>query len=246
MKNRPAYSSPCRTLQIRSLFFFGICLLIVTGFELWLNWRITKEMANSQHGVTAARAADQLLLQVHWQGLDSPDEAWKQPTERLIRQLNKKGVDATFLYRPDAPQYGETQSGHPSDQFETDLIGQFMRPLQEGEKAPAPVTRSSPSNATYYYQPIYAERECLGICHYHPSPGAFVPTSTDHLAVGDLMAVARISLPNASSRDAVTRAWNWLLAADILTALLVMVAFSVVIRYAVVRAADAPRGEGIA
>ncbi|MHB8900939.1 MAG: ATP-binding protein [Thermoguttaceae bacterium] len=228
------------SLEIKCLFLFGVFLLVVMAFSLWLYWWVTEDVVYEQNPVTAARLVDQLLLQVHWEGLDTPDETWKLQSDRLMRnfsqKLSEKGVKAAFLYRPDAPQYGEAQSGHPADQFEADLIGRFMQPLQEGEKAPAPVTRSSPGNETYYYyQPLYTERECLGICHYHPPPGAFVPISPDRLAVGDLMAVARISLPNASLRDAVTRAWNWLLAVAIITAFLAMIAFYIVIRYVVVR-----------
>ncbi len=229
------------SLEIKCLFLFGVFLLVVMAFSLWLYWWVTERVVYEQNPVTAERLVDQLLLKVHWEGLDIPDKMWQAQSEKLMRnfsdKLSEKGVKAEFLYRPDAPRYGESKSGHATDQYEADLIKYYAEhPLLKGENASAPKARSSPGNKMYYYyQPVYSERDCLGVCHYHAPPGTFFPIPTENLTEGDLMAVAKITLPNAALRDAFNEAWNWLLAVAIITAFLAMIAFYIVIRYVVVR-----------
>ena len=234
------------SLEIKCLFLFGVFLLVVMAFSLWLYWRVTEGVVYEQNPITAERLVDQLLLQVHWQGLDTTTDAiWKVQADRLMmgfaEKLSEKGVEAKFLYRPDAPLYAKYPKGHPVNERELAIIRKFIRERADGEEGPKFVEYSSEGNKEYYYyQPIYTQKECTGACHaaLPPSnvivfPGGMMPP--EPLADGDLMAVAKITLPNGSLRNAVNEAWNWLLAVAIITAFLAMVAFYIVIRYVIVR-----------
>ena len=224
-----------RTVGPASLF--GLCLLATMTFSLWLYWQVAEEIVWNQNTAAAAREVDHLLLQVHWKGIERPEgETWKEGTDELVEQfadkLGERGVEATFLYRPDAPRYSASGPGGPVNQFETDLIAQFM-----GEARPASV-ESGPSDKDryYYYQPIYAKRECTGSCHVTAPPGGiFDVSTTDPLAEGDLMAVAKISLANHEMRETVRATWNQFLVIAIVTGSLVMIAFCIVIRYVTAR-----------
>lgn len=233
------------SLIIKCLFLFGVLVAVVIAVSLWLHWRVTERAVYEQNRIRAAGLVDQLMLKVHWEGLDTPDEPWKKMkdelTEQLAGTLGENRVEATFLYRPDAPGYPASGSGRAANQFETDLIAQFMPPRVEGEKKPAAMEASPPDGDRFdYYQPIYTERECIGTCHITPPPAGVFEAGVDAtnvLAVGDLMAVAKISLPNDELREALTATWYRLLAIAIVTALLVMVAFYLVMRYVMARLA---------
>jgi len=188
-------------------------------------------------------------LKVHWEGLETADDFLpivEGLMEDFAKKLVDKDIEATFLYNPDSPQYPVSGRGRPANQFEAEVIARFMRSRAGNgaeEEVPSFVEVSSPgSDRYYYYEPIYAKQSCKP-CHNELPPGSALgialpgPTgaSSNPLAAGDLMAVAKISLPNENLRDAFNRAWSWLLAAAIVTAFMAMVAFYIVIRYVVVR-----------
>ena len=231
------------SLEIKCLFLFGVFLLVVMAFSLYLYWRVTEDVVYEQHPVTADGLVDHLLLQVHWEGLETADAEFKKHVDGLIAdfadKLSDKGVEATFLYRPDAPQYPASGEGRPADERESEVIAYYMR----AEGANTPYVDFRDEIRYYYYQPIFAKRQCLGACHSQLPPGGnfsyAVPSamgvSAEPVAVGDLMAVSKITIPNESLHGKLTDAWTWLLAFAIVTAFLAMVAFYIVIRYVVVR-----------
>ena len=227
------------SLEIKCLFLFGVFLLVVMAFSLWLYWWVTEDVVREQNPVTAARLVDQLLLQVHWQGLDTfAGQTWKEKADKLMKRfadkLSEKNVDARFLYNPNSPQYAAAKRGHPTNQYEKGLIKKFASSRAGAE----PEDTYSPRNEEYYfYHPIYAEKDCMG-CHVALPPGGVFSMGAlraDPPAEGELMAVAKITLPNAYLRDKVSDAWSKLLAVAIITAFVAMIAFYIVIRYVVVR-----------
>lgn len=233
------------SLEIKCLFLFGIFLLVVMAFSLGLYWWVTKRVVYEQHPVMADVLVDQLMLQKHWKGLETTPGpgSFKATIEKLMtdfaEELVKKDVEATFLYREDAPLAPTGRRAQAASDFEINLFRQFMTPRlnqESGEYEHEPVTVLGKERYDYY-QPIYAKQDCLD-CHRTVSPGGVFDAgtfTTELLGPGELMAVAKISLPNASLRDKINSAWNWLLAVAIITAFMAMIAFYVVIRYVIVR-----------
>ncbi len=228
------------SLEIKCLFLFGVLSLVVTALSLWLSWVVTRKVVYRQNPVNAERLVDQLLIQVHWEGLETAPDFNRQVDKLMTNfadKLMEGGVTATFLHRPDAPSYDTPEAGRPTNQDEADLIAEFMRPRAEGEEEPDAV-ESADNERYYYYQPIYAKRECSGTCHLSAPPGGVFDMgaiSVAPLVEGDLMAVAKISLQNKDLRGEMNKAWSLLLAVAIITAFLAMVAFYIVIRYVIVR-----------
>ncbi len=236
------------SLEIKCLFLFGVFLLVVMAFSLYFYWWVTEKAVHKQHPVMAEGLVDHLMLQIHWKGLDTfAEQAWKNEANKLRKEfadtLSNNNVKATFLYRPDAPLNPNSGVGRPADKNEADIIDRFMRLQAEGKELPGYLDASSPDkDEYYYYQPICAKQYCTTLCHLQLPPGeefaaALGPTGVPEnpLAVGDLMAVAKISVSNETLREDATRAWTWLLAVAIVTAFLAMVAFYTVIRYVIVR-----------
>jgi two-component system, NarL family, sensor histidine kinase BarA len=236
------------SLEIKCLFLFGVFLLVVMAFSLYFYWWVTREAVREQQPVMADGLVDHFMLQIHWKGLDTfAEQAWKNEANKLRKEfadtLSNNNVKATFLYRPDAPLNPDSNVGRPADKNEADIIDRFMRLQAEGKELPGYLDASSPDkDEYYYYQPICAKQYCTTLCHLQLPPGeefaaALGPTgvSENPLAVGDLMAVAKISVSNETLREDVTKAWTFLLAVAIVTAFMAMVAFYIVIRYVIVR-----------
>lgn len=207
-------------------------------FSFWFYWRAAEEMVWNHNAATGQGAVDQLLLQIHWKALETPEDiTLKKEVDKLVEQfadrLGERGIEATLLFRPDAPQYSTSGSGRPANQFETDLIAQFMLSPSGGkEELTVPENCFQGQNRVCYYQPIYAKRECTNICHSAAPPGGVFDTSTTgRLAEGDLMAVAKISLASHEMREKIHATWSQFLVIAIVTTSLVMIAFCVVIRY---------------
>ena len=236
------------SLEIKCLFLFGVFLLVVMAFSLYFYWWVTEEAVREQQPVMADGLVDHLMLQVHWKGLDTfQEQTWKNEANKLRKEfadrLSDRNVKATFLYRPDAPVDPNSNIGRPAGKDEAEIIDRFMRRHAEGKELPPYLDASSPDkDEYYYYQPICAKQYCTNMCHLQLPPGEeFTPPLSPMgvpekpLAVGDLMAVAKISVSNETLRDDVTKAWTFLLAVAIGTAFLAMVAFYIVIRYVIVR-----------
>lgn len=222
--------------------FFGLFLVVAMTFSLWLYWQAAEGMVWNHNAATGQGAVDQLLLQIHWKALETPEDiTLKKEVDKLVEQfadrLGERGIEATLLYRPDAPQYSTSGSGKPANQFETDLIAQFMLSRSGGkEELTLPENCFQGQNHVCYYQPIYAKRECTNICHSAAPPGGvFGASTTDRLAEGDLMAIAKISLTNHEMRETIHAIRNQFLVIAIVTTSLVMIAFCVAIRVTTAR-----------
>lgn len=237
------------SLEIKCLFLFGVFLLVVMAFSLWLYWTGTAKVVEEQHPVMADGLVDHLMLQVHWKGLDTfKDENWKDQANKLMQdmgdRLSDSGViEAEFLYRKDARRGPPPEQDRLLNRSEESIIEKFPRFLAEGEAEPDAEQATSPDRTWYYhYQPIYAKQYCTHLCHIQLPPGdvftpALGPTGVPERPVttGELMAVAKISVSYQLLRGEFTKAWTWLLAVAIITAFLAMVAFYIVIRYVIVR-----------
>jgi len=239
------------SLEIKCLFLFGLFLLVVMAFSFWGYWQATEEVVYEQNPLTAELLVEQALLQIHWKELEpDADRAYKEQIDGLMKRfgerLSEKGVKASFVYRPDAPLLDPKNGpGLPVNDFEKDLIARYMQPIppsdEEGEVDEWEDAFSPNRERYYYYKPIRAESRCLGACHKtYPPKGVYTTILTDmtgsveYPPVGDLMAVAKVTIPNEAMQK-VNHYWGWLLGVAIITAFLAMIAFYIVIRYVIVR-----------
>ncbi len=234
------------SLEIKCLFLFGVFLLVVMAFSLWLYWQVTDNVVYEQYPAMSELLVDQMMLQIHWKGLEEQTDFQRFISGGMMAdsaaKLAERDVVAEFLYHPHSPQYPASGKGLPANEFEADVLAEYMGPRGEGEAEWPPYIEHRGKAAYSYYEPIFAERKCL-VCHDDMPPGGVLNTalpsltgdSGEPLLAGNLMAVAKISLPNDSLRDAINRAWSWLLAVAIATAFMAMVAFYIVIRYVIVR-----------
>ncbi|MDD4789340.1 MAG: ATP-binding protein [Pirellulales bacterium] len=234
------------SLEIKCLFLFGVFLVVVMAFSLWLYWQVTEKVVFEQNPLTAGLLVDQALIDVHWVKLDTSDfkPFIAKMSQNMAETLNDKGVETTFLYRPDSPTYPASGPGRPVNDFERDLIARFMQPAPEDGKRQDWAEAFSPGNEKYYYyRAIRSNQSCTTLCHQGlPPRNVFASPLLNMAGVSDqkpaddeLLAVAKITIPNERTMEAVNRYWGFLLGVAIITAFLAMIAFYIVIRYVIVR-----------
>ena len=238
------------SIELKCLILFGVFLLLVITASFLSYWIVTENVVEEQNPIKGQLLAKQDMMAMHWKAFESKENnpQFLAVIKNLTRDIKEKHYQVRYLL-PDPTQRAERQ---PTDDFERDLFKRW-RTRPEGVEAEDPGDyrqRVDSETATYqYYRPIWAERNCVGICHAPESgtDGGF-PTGFQSpllgwggrpggppLTDGDLMGVVCVTIPSDPLQARISWYWNALLAVAIVTAFLAMIAFYVTIRYLIVR-----------
>jgi signal transduction histidine kinase len=157
--------------------------------------------------------------------------------------LEQQGFDYRFIGLTNAPA-----TERPQDEFEQDLVKQFMDPPAPGQERAEYAERFSPDAKYYqYYQPIRVQDSCTTACHRQAAAPVNGATARAALGgglginygrapkVGDLMSIARVDIPNGPTQRDVNKNRAVLLSTAIITVFLAMVASYVIVRYVIVK-----------
>lgn len=233
------------SLELKCLLLFGVSIAIVIAVSFFLYWVVTGSVVYGQNPIKARLLVDQVMLIKHWQQLET-NEQFRPYIEHLRRNLSNQEYEWRVIHRPDSRAANPELLGSPNDEFEKQLLEQFMRHRRssdQGDDTPEYAERYINNGLKYqYYQPVRAQASCLTLCHKtYWQPGGFeVPIGTvllasEPLEEGDLMAIVQVTIPNGPTQSAVSETWNWLFAVSIVTAFLALVTFYMVIRYVIIR-----------
>jgi len=183
------------------------CLLLLAVGGVWWYGTETERLIDLQNRATGRLLVDQIMLVKHWEGLEN-EQAFLPIVHDLTERLSKHKYHWRLIC-PDSPDNAK----QPRDQFEKAVLAQFMEAggaATAEARVPEFAERVAADGQYQYYQPIRAERSCLGVCHQTP-PGGISGESTASgaatsepakkpLAEGDLMAVVAVSFHPASRR----------------------------------------------
>lgn len=233
------------SLEIKCLFLFGLSIAVVIAVSFFLYWVVTGSVVYGQNPIKARLLVDQVMLIKHWEKLET-NEQFLPYIEHLTKNLSNQQFTWRVIHRPDSRAANPDLLGRPQDEFEEQILEQFMRHRRgddSGDGFPEYAERYVDDGLEYqYYQAVRAQASCLTLCHKtYPQTGGFdvpiggVQLASEPLQTGDLMAVVQVTIPNGPTQSAVTETWNWLFAVSIVTAFLALVAFYVVIRYVIIR-----------
>jgi len=230
------------SLERKCRFLFGGCLLLLITASFWWYGSQTEKMVYRQNRNTGRLLVDQVLYIIHWENWET-DERFKPLVQDLSKRLSKEKYDWRFI-RPNCTEGPNA----PRDEFEWAVLDRYNKP--QDQRPPDTDSEEYPErlvndNTEYqYYQPIYADHQSCADCHNTASGGFDIigsglplggTVTSDTLNVGDLMSVAKVTIPN----DSTQRALNWnqaiLLSTAIITVFLAMVASYVIVRYVIVK-----------
>ena len=248
-------------LELKLLMLFGIGLLLVIVTSFWWYGTLTVNLVYEQNQTTGRLLVDKYMVTLHWEAMDPErsrrDPAWMPLSPEVERKQRQKSEDfvknmtRTFsndlspveLILPDRKEGPQA----PRDEFERQVCEEFLKSPPDMNVGRG---RVLPDSDKYVYlEPIRAKDSCLLTCHASPLGGSGIdltgsgvpltgpPSSAGRpgLSKGDIMGIARVTIPN----EAVQRKqiWNWaiLWATAILTVFLAMITSYAIVRYVIVK-----------
>ena len=239
------------SLERKCRFLFGACLLLLICASFWLYGYLTERLVYEQNPIKGRLLVGQAMYEVHfdnWEGGDKADLLAKT----LADKLSKEDYGYSFITSESLHGIGTQQDDQQDEKerkFEWEVANYFITNQPEAPQdsdIPAFRQRLLPEKKEYqYYQPIYADVwQCVD-CHgifgdtalgSPPSgPAGSELTGGGSLNEGDLMAIAKITIPNEPLQKALNLNRGILLGIAITTVFLAMIASYVIVRYVIVK-----------
>lgn len=217
-------------LERKCRFWFGLALLVlITASFLIYGW-LTENLVYKQNSITGRLLVDTIITRIHWQKLNS--QAIDQLlAEELANEFSNTSYQASFIQpKPnrsdDSERPADKRGNHfqPIDDFEWEVWRHFAE-----SDTNEPKTRRLTEEQKYqYFQPIRAtDKSCLD-CHRDRQLGF-------RGDLGDLMAVAKVEIPDGPTRRNLN--WNraFLISMAIIVVSLAMVISWMIVRYIVAK-----------
>lgn len=209
--------------KCRLLFGTGLLLLIAGSFALY-GWLTVRLVYDQNRNIARTRVSSVVEWWHNERMGESANNSPKPSGDRANRfQVETPGMGAgqsEFSYQlysrdPDAPA-----ELRPNDLFEIDAIARIA---EEGEVIEIVET---PENAVYhYFAALPATENCL-VCHR---------ARGDAQRVGDVLGMARVSIPLSDTKRALAQNNAFLVTTAIVTAVLAMAAAWAIVRYVIVK-----------
>jgi len=218
----------------------GICLLLWLVHSSWLGEQQSEELVLQQRRDTGRLLVNQVVCIEHWKKLETED-GFKGVVADLASNLSHEEYEWRFI-RPndsDGP-------GAPRDTFEVQVLDHFVKARPDPKAAsdePMFAERDVPERSEYqYYQPIWAQKSCVFVCHRPPPTGTGIDPAGSGFALGSdsvllgraplsensLMAVVQVTIPRGPALTALHRNRAIRLSVTIVTVFLLL-AFLVVV-----------------
>lgn len=233
------------SLERKCRFLFGLCLFVLIAGSFWWYGSRTERLVYATTRSTGRHLVDAIMLQQHWKTLES-EQQLADAIARLGEQLQSERY-AWQLLDPDAAP-AERETYKRLDQAVLDYFRDRRPPAGDGPAGgPAALAgtgaeyrefRTEDGGEYHYYQPIRWKTSCRS-CHEYrgvirePPPGA--AADRPRYAENDLMAVAKVVMPDAATRKAINRNRAILLATAIMTVFLAMLVAYAIVRYVIVK-----------
>ena len=222
------------SLERKCRFLFGLCLFVLIAGSFWWYGSRTEQLVYTTTRTTGRHLVDAIMLQYHWKTLEK-EQQYASTIESLGKILQSERYDWKLL-DPDAPAEERTAYNR-LDGAVLDYFRGLPPPSVAVKGGEFREFRTEDDSEYHYYQPIRARKSCL-ICHESRgvATGSATPAAPGAAyAEGDLMAVVKVVMPNATTRKAIN--WNRaiLLATAIMTVFLAMLAAYAIVRYVIVK-----------
>ncbi|MCA9229941.1 MAG: HAMP domain-containing protein [Planctomycetales bacterium] len=232
-------------LERKCRFLFGACLLPLIAGSFWWYGSETDKIVVENNRPVADSVINFAVLAAHKSifaaDVGQPNESMIKVNEKLEESFRSNTVSWYFIH-PDNTE----RIGKPEDTFEYDLLDRWSElgedlvtdaNIEEMMKKPKEEqpweqrTGGEGTNQFYqYYYPIFTKEYCIG-CHSTPMVDVFWP----ELRVGDLLAVARVTIDMEETNDQIAMNRAMLIIAAIVTVFLAMIALYVIVRYVIVK-----------
>ena len=233
-------------------------LLITASF--WVYGILTEQVVYEQNQIRGQLLVDRAVQGRHVENLASILNIFRKndkgpPSDRdqesmksdasLIQYINQLASKQKFEWRFIWANSTE-DSNRPKGAYEKELLEKYKKKAAPaaGAESDVPEFDEGPAEDEkyIYYQAIRADRSCL-ICHQAPLGGSGIDMAGTGLGLGgltaahegDLLAIARIVIPNGPMETKLNLNRAVLLATAIVTVMLAMFASYIIVRYVIVK-----------
>ncbi len=211
------------SLERKCRFLFGGGLLILITLSFGLYGSLTSGLVEEQNRITGRLMVLPIILKRHWEWSekDKLEDYFSRNIEVMSKEAQPRDL-ADYRWdllkaKTDDPQKS------PTDQGDYDALNE----LQQGKEEVTRTTENAEKKSEFhYYGAVRAKKSCVQ-CH--------TDILGEHLAEGDLIGMAKVTIPMGPTERA--RAFNnaMLLTTAIVTTFLAMVATFTIARYVIVK-----------
>ncbi|MGO9112066.1 MAG: histidine kinase dimerization/phospho-acceptor domain-containing protein, partial [Thermoguttaceae bacterium] len=248
-------------LELKLLFLFGVGLLVIIATAFWWYGSNTAKLVYDQNRSTAVLMLQEHVLATHledYKKLNRP--AFIPPSPEEIQE-ERRWVDynkSEFSTHPGKVEWiwshlHPSASG-PREQDEVEICNKFLI------DSPKPPKSDEPKTTEYqelidkreyrYFQPIRAKESCLTMCHAPPPGGSGLDPmgsaavslvggasspSAPALQPGNVMAIAKVTIPVAETQDKLNINSGILWTCAVVTVFLAMLTSYAIVRYVIVK-----------
>jgi signal transduction histidine kinase len=227
------------SLERKCRFLFGACLLTLITGSFWWYGRSTERLVYEASRESARGLVETIIVMHHWKILETEKD--KQSGEMmmdLVEDMSQGLASRQYHWRfirPSGPN-------GPEDEFENQVLAKFPRHKTRtaDEIAGTATPEYDERHVTIdgkpeyqYYTPIRITSNRCALCHASLNVG-FTGIGTE-MEIGDLVAIAKVGLPDDKTQEALS--WNnaILLGTAIITVFLAMLASYAIVRYVIVK-----------
>jgi signal transduction histidine kinase len=218
------------SLERKCRFLFGLCLLVLITGSFWWYGSLTEQLVYATTRSTGRHLVDAIMVQSHWNTWETNPQ-FSGMIQSVGREFQSEPYDWQVLDPRAGPEERHAEGYSRLDEAVLDYFGDHSSTAGEYREFRLP-----DQGKYFYYQTVRAKESCLRCHDVRPAPG--VPTDgvpPVGVAVGDLMAVVRVVMPDGLTKKAIN--WNRaiLLATAIMTVFLAMLAAYLIVRYVIVK-----------
>ena len=230
------------SLERKCRFLFGFCLLVLITGSFWWYGSLTEQLVYATTRSTGRHLVDAIMVQSHWNTWETNPQ-FSGMIESVGRDFQSEPYEWQVLDPRAGPEERHAEGYSRLDEAVLDYFEDHPPTGNASAAGSAAATageyrefRLPDQGKYYYYQTVRAKESCLRCHDVRPAPG--VPTEgvpPVGVAVGDLMAVVRVVMPDGLTKKAIN--WNRaiLLATAIMTVFLAMLAAYLIVRYVIVK-----------
>jgi len=218
------------SLERKCRFLFGLCLLVLITGSFWWYGSLTEQLVYATTRSTGRHLVDAIMVQSHWNTWETNPQ-FSGMIQSVGREFQSEPYDWQVLDPRAGPEERHAEGYSRLDEAVLDYFGDHSSAAGEYREFRLP-----DQGKYFYYQTVRAKESCLRCHDVRPAPG--VPTDgvpPVGVAVGDLMAVVRVVMPDGLTKKAIN--WNRAIlpATAIMTVFLAMLAAYLIVRYVIVK-----------
>ncbi len=245
-------------LELKLLLLFGIGLLVIIVTAFWWYGRSTAELVYSKNQDAGKALVGLHMLSNHFWEMEarkfdsrfavpeaSPEEERESREKEtlwlkgLLKDFVSSSHETKLLY-----YWQNAENSGPENDFEKKLCDYYMK--YDPENAEFKEQFIDGNSKYQYFRPIYVQESCMR-CHATTPSGidaagsgisfAGQPAKPDSRGwqVGDLMAVAKVTIPNQSMQRKLNENWALLWTFAIGTVFLGVLTSYAIVRYVIVK-----------